>query len=165
MVQSSHPYMTTGNIIALTVWTFVSKVMSLLFNMLSIFIIAFLPGSKHLFIWWLQSLSAVILESKKVKSVTASVFPLVFSPKVISAPKQIPRNWLKPGCLSWCMCLPSQACLPGKYRIGDGQDPTILTEPDFTAVFPKQSSKANREGLGALHLLGAIGKHQWLSVW
>lgn len=62
------------------------------------------------------------------------------------------------------MCLPSQAYLPGKYRIGDGQDPTILTEPDFTAVLPNQSSKANKEGLGALHLLGAIGKHQCVSV-
>ena len=74
-VQPSHPYMTPGKIIALTMCTFVGTVMPLLFNMLSRFAIAFLPRSKHLLISWLQSLSAVILESKKVKSVTASNFP------------------------------------------------------------------------------------------
>ena len=62
MVQFSHPYMTTGKTKALTRWTFVSKVMSLLFNMLSRLVIAFLPRSKHLLISWLQSPSAVILE-------------------------------------------------------------------------------------------------------
>ena len=65
--------MTTGKPIALTRWTFVRKVMSLLFNMLSKFVIAFLPRSKRLFIPWLQSSSAVILESKKIKSVTVSI--------------------------------------------------------------------------------------------
>ena len=74
MVQLSHPYMTTGRTIALTIWTFVSKVMSLLFNMLSRFVIAFFPGSKCLLIWWLQSLSAMILEPKKIKSATACIF-------------------------------------------------------------------------------------------
>ena len=69
IVQLSHPYMTTGKTIALTIQTFVSKVVSLLFNMLSRFVIAFLPRSKHLLISCLQSLSAVILEPKKVKSV------------------------------------------------------------------------------------------------
>ena len=72
MVQLSHPYMTTGKTIALTRWIFVSKVMSLLFNMLSSLVIAFLPRSKHLLIAWLKSLSAVILEPKKIKSVTVS---------------------------------------------------------------------------------------------
>ena len=70
MVQLSHPYMTTGKTIVLTGRTFVSKVMSLLFNTLSRFVIAFLPRSKHLLISWLQSPSAVILEPKKIKSVT-----------------------------------------------------------------------------------------------
>ena len=65
MVQLSHLYTTTGNIIALTRWTFVSKVMSLLFNMMSRFVIALLPRSKHLLISWLQSPSAVILEPPK----------------------------------------------------------------------------------------------------
>ena len=74
MVQLSHPYMTTGKTIALTIWTFVSKVKSLLFNTLSRFITAFLPRSKHLLISWLQSPSTVILEPKKGKSVTASTF-------------------------------------------------------------------------------------------
>ena len=61
IVQLSHPYMTTGKTIALTIWTFVSKVMSLLFNMLSRFVMAFLPKGKCLLISWLQSLSAVII--------------------------------------------------------------------------------------------------------
>ena len=65
IVQLSHPYMTTGKIIALARWTFVGKVMSLLFHMLSSLVITFLPRSKHLLISWLQSPSAVILEPKK----------------------------------------------------------------------------------------------------
>ena len=66
--------MTTGKTIALTRQTFVGKVMSLLFNMLSRMVIAFLPRSKHLLISWLQSPSAVILEPKKMKSLTVSIF-------------------------------------------------------------------------------------------
>ena len=66
-VQLSHPYMTTGKTIALTRWTFVDKVMSLLFNMLSSLVITFFPRSKHLLISWLQSPSAVILEPPKIK--------------------------------------------------------------------------------------------------
>ena len=78
MVQLSHPYMTTGKTIALTKQTFVSKVMSLLFNMLSRFIIAFLPRSKHLLISWLQAPCAVVWEPKKIKSVTITiVFPSI----------------------------------------------------------------------------------------
>ena len=73
MVQLSHPYMTTGKTTALNRWTFVSKVMSLLFNMLSRLVIAFLPRSKHILISRLQSPSAVILGSKKIKSVTVSI--------------------------------------------------------------------------------------------
>ena len=73
MVQLSHLYMATGKTIALTIQTFVSKVTSLLFNMLSRLVIAFLPRSKCLLISWLQSLSTVILESKKIKSVTVSI--------------------------------------------------------------------------------------------
>ena len=70
IVQLSHPYMTTGKTIASTRWTFVGKAMSLLFNMLSRLVIAFLPKSKHLLISWLQSPSAVILEPRKTKAVT-----------------------------------------------------------------------------------------------
>ena len=73
MVQLSHPYMTTGKTKALTRRTFVGKVMSLLLNMLSMLVIAFLPRSKYLLISWLQSPSAVILEPKKIKSVTVSI--------------------------------------------------------------------------------------------
>ena len=73
MVQLSLPYMTTGETIALTRQTFVGKVMSLLFNMLSRFVITFLPRSRHLLISWLQSPPAVILELKKIKSFTVSI--------------------------------------------------------------------------------------------
>ena len=76
MVQLSDLYMTTGKTIALTPWNFVGKVMSLLFNMLSRFVIAFHPRSKRLLISWLQSPSTVILEPKKIKSVTVSTFTL-----------------------------------------------------------------------------------------
>ena len=72
MVQLSHPYMTTEKTIALTRWTFVGKVMSLLFNMLSRLDIAFLPRNECLLISWLQSPSAVILEPQKIQSDTAS---------------------------------------------------------------------------------------------
>ena len=75
MVQLSHPYMTTGKTIALTRRTFVGKVMSLLFNMLSRLIIAFLPRSKHLLISWLQSPSAVILEPQKIVCHCFHCFP------------------------------------------------------------------------------------------
>ena len=71
-VQLSHPYMTIGKTIALTRWTFVGKVMSLLFNMLSKLLITFLPRSKRLLISWLQSPSAVILEPPKIKSDTVT---------------------------------------------------------------------------------------------
>ena len=73
MLQLSHPYMTTGKTIALTRWTFVGKVMSLLFNMLPRLVTAFLPRSKCLLISWLQSLSTEILKAKKIKSVTVSI--------------------------------------------------------------------------------------------
>ena len=76
MVQLSHPYMTTGKIIALTTQTFIGKVMSLLFNMLSRFVIAFLPRSKHLSFSWLQSMSSVIWELKKMKSHYFHCFPI-----------------------------------------------------------------------------------------
>ena len=75
--------MTTGKAIALTRWTVVGKVMSLLFNMLSRLVIAFLPRSKRLFISWLQSPSAVIFESKKIKSLTVSGASSSISPEVI----------------------------------------------------------------------------------
>ena len=73
MVQLSHPYMPTGKTIALPRRTFVGKVKSLLFNMLSRFFIAFLPRSKRLLISWLQSPSTVILEPKKIKAVSVSI--------------------------------------------------------------------------------------------
>ena len=82
VVQLSHPFMTTGKTIALTKWTFVGKMMSLLFNMLSRFVIAFLPRSKRLLISWLQSPAAAIWEPKKIKSVTVSIVSPSICPEV-----------------------------------------------------------------------------------
>ena len=78
MVQHSHPHMITGKNITLSRWIFVSKVTSLLFNMLSRFVIAFLPRHKRILISWLQSPSAVILEPKKIKFLTASIVSNLF---------------------------------------------------------------------------------------
>ena len=79
ILQLSHPYMTAGKTIALTRWTFVGKVMSLLFNMLSRWKITFLPRSKSLLISWLQSPSAVILEPRKIKSaIVSTVSPSIY---------------------------------------------------------------------------------------
>src|SRR5574340_629011 len=78
-VQLSHPYMATGKTIALTRWTFVGKVMSLLFNMLSRLVITFLPRSKCLLISWLQSPYAVILEAKKISLLPFPLFPHQFA--------------------------------------------------------------------------------------
>ena len=94
MVQLSHPYMTIGKTIALTVWTFVSKVMSLLFNMLSRLVIAFLPRSKHLLISRLQSPSTVILEPKKIKSLTVSVVSLSVCHEVMGPDTMILVSWM-----------------------------------------------------------------------
>ena len=83
IVQLSHPYMTTGKTTALTRWTFVGKGMPLLFNMLSRLVIAFLPRSKRLLISWLQSLFAVILEAKKIMSLTVSIVSPSFCHEVM----------------------------------------------------------------------------------
>ena len=80
MVQLSHPYMTSGKTIALDYDTFVGKMISLLFNMLSNFVIAFLPRCKHVLISWLQLLSAVILEPPKIKSITVSIVYPIYLP-------------------------------------------------------------------------------------
>ena len=83
IVQLSHPYMIPGKTIALTKWTFVGKVMSLLFNMLSRLVITFLSRGKRLLISWLQSPSAVILEPRKIKSGTVATVSLSISPEVM----------------------------------------------------------------------------------
>ena len=93
-MQLSHSYMTSGKTIALTRQTFVRKVMSLLFNILSRLVIAFLLRSKCLLISWLQSPSTVILEPKKIKSVTVSTFPPFICHEVIET-----------GCQGSPMCL------------------------------------------------------------
>ena len=93
MVQLSHPYMRKNH--TLTRWTFVNKVISLLFNMLSRFVIAFLPRSKCLLISWLQSPSAVILEPKKIKSVTVSIVSPSICPEVMGPD----------ACVCVCVCI------------------------------------------------------------
>ena len=94
MVQFSHPYMTTGNTIALIRWTFVGKVMSLLFNMLSRLVIAFLSRSKHLLISWLQSSYAVILEPMKINFVTVSIVFLSICHEVMGLDAMILVFWM-----------------------------------------------------------------------
>ena len=94
IVQLSHPYMTTGKTIALTRQTFVHRVMPLLFNMLSRLVIAFLPRSTCLFISWLQSPSSVILEPKKIKSVTVSIVPPSICHEVMGPDAMILVFWM-----------------------------------------------------------------------
>ena len=94
IVELSHPYMTTGKTIALTSRTFVCKVTSLLFTMLSRLVIAFLPKSKCLLISWLQSPSAVILEPKKIKSVAASTVSAPISHEVMGPAAMILVFWM-----------------------------------------------------------------------
>ena len=94
MVQLSHLYMTTGKTVALTIWTFAGKIMSLLFNRLFKLVIAFLPKSKHLLISWLQSLSSVILEPKKIKSVTVSIVSPSICHEVMGPDAMIFVFWL-----------------------------------------------------------------------
>ena len=94
IVQLSYPYTTTGKTIALTRQTLVGKVMSLLFNMLSRLVITFLPRSKHLLISWLQSPSAVILEPKKIKSLTVSIISPYICCEVIGPDAMILVFWM-----------------------------------------------------------------------
>ena len=94
IAQLSHPYMTTGKTIALTRWTFIGKVMSLLFNMLSRLVITFLSRSKHLWISWLQSPSAVILEPQKIKSDTVSTVSPSISYEVMGPDAMILVFWM-----------------------------------------------------------------------
>ena len=94
MVQLSHLYMTAGKTIALTRRTFVSKVMSLLFNTLSRFVIAFLPRNKHLLILWLMSLSTVILKPPKIKSVTVYIFSPFICQEAVKHLSTMRETWV-----------------------------------------------------------------------
>ena len=94
MGQLSHPYVTTGKTIALTRWTIIGKVLSLLFNILSWFVIAFLPRNKYLLISWLQLLSVVILEPKKIKSATIIIFSPSICQEVIGPDATIFIYWM-----------------------------------------------------------------------
>ena len=94
IVQLAHPYLTTGKTIALTRQTFIGKTMSLLFNMLSRLVITFLPRSKRLLISWLQSPSAVILEPRKIKSITVSIVSPLICHEVMGPDAMILVFWM-----------------------------------------------------------------------
>ena len=113
-VQLSHPYMTTGKTIALTRWTCVGKVISLLLNMLSRLVITFLPRSKRLLISWLQSPSAVILEPKKIKSDPVSIV----SPSISH---EVPKNL-------------NQSCGHPRSSTRDGSVSCVPTRPSWTFI-------------------------------
>ena len=98
MVQLSHPYITTGKTIALTTQTFFRKVLSLLFNMLSMLVIAFLPRSKHLLISWLQSPSPLILEPPQIKSATVSTVSLSICHEVMGPDGMIAKELMLSNC-------------------------------------------------------------------
>ena len=101
MVQLSHPHMTTGKAIALTIWSFVGKVLSLLFNTLPKFVIAFLSRRKHLLNLWLQLLSTVILEPKKIKPVSVSTFPPSTCPGLVMGHKNEAGGRASRSCSPW----------------------------------------------------------------
>ena len=114
MVQLSHPYMATGKTMALTRWTFVGKVMSLLFNMLSRLVIAFLLRSKHRLISWLQSPSAVILEPPKIKFLTVSIV----SPSIC-------HDMMEPDCYGGGLIMKLRLTLVTSWTVAH-QDPLSL---------------------------------------
>ena len=117
IVQFSHPYMTTRKIIALTWRTFVGKVMSLLFNILSRLVITFLPKSKHLLISRLQSPSAVILEPPKINSVTVSIVSPSISHEVMGADVMI--------FVFWMLSFKPTFSLSSFTRLGETRDPLL----------------------------------------
>ena len=104
IVPLSHSYMTTGKTIALTRWTIVDKVMSLLFNMLSVLVIAFLSRRKHLLISWLWSPTAVILELPKIKSVTVSIVSPSICHEVMGPDAMILRKKKKKTAIQFFEC-------------------------------------------------------------
>ena len=142
IVQLSHPYMTTGKTIALTRWTFLNKVMSLLFNMLSRLVIAFLSRNKRLLIPWLQSSFSAILEPKKIKSLTLSIFyPSICHDLVAQLVKRLPTmQETRLQSLGWEDLLEKElqttpVFLPGKshgWRNLVGCSPWGRTESDTT---------------------------------
>ena len=113
MVQFLHPYVTTGKTIAWTRWTFVSKVMSLFFNMLSRFVITFLPGSKCLLISWLQ----LTLEPKKIKSLTVSTFSPSICHEVMGPEAMILVFWMLSFKPEWSIIINKGTCIQGLSQV------------------------------------------------
>ena len=150
MVQLSHPYMTTGKPSGLTRWTFVGKVLSLFFNILFRFVTAFLRRSKHLLISWLQSPSAVILESRKIKSVTVSLFSPSFCNEVIGPEAMI----LVFSMLSFKPAFSLSSFLPIKSLFRLHLMTLILQNKE---TFPDGSESSETEGEGEIQSVkGAI---------
>ena len=118
MVQLSHLYMTTGKTIVLTIWTLIGQVMSLNFNTLSRFVIAFLPRSEGLFISWLRSPSAVILEPKKIKSVSFHFF-LFYCYEVMGAYAMILVFWMLSFKPAFSLSHPHQEALSSLFTFTD----------------------------------------------
>ena len=146
MVHFSHLYMTTGKAIALVIWAFVGKVMSLLFNMLSRFVIAFLPRSKCLLISWQQSPSTVILEPKKIKSVIASTSSPSFCHEVLGPDAMILVFWMlsfKP-VIAAAFELAGQMAERSLSLMSHSFTPAFLKVPPNTACisFPEFSHEA-----------------------
>ena len=131
MVQLSHLYMTTGKNIALTIRTFVSKVMSLTFNMLSRLVIDFLLRSKRLLISWLQSPSAVILEPKKIKSVTVSTFSPCTGHEIMGLDTMILVFWI--WVLSQVFCSPLSPSSRGPFFCHYGD---VICTSDIIDISP-----------------------------
>ena len=144
MVHFSHLYMTTGKAIALVIWAFVGKVMSLLFNMLSRFVIALLPRSKCLLISWQQSPSTVILEPKKIKSVIASTSSPSFCHEVMGPDAMILVFWM----LSFKPAIAAAFELAGQRA----ERSLSLMSHSFTPAFLKKSLPT----LLAFHFLNLV---------
>ena len=145
-VQLSHPHMTTGKTIAVTIQTFVGKVMSLIFNTLSRFVIAFLPRSKHLLISWLQSPCTVIWEPKKIKSVTVFIVsPYVCDETMANySMSQQSQYWACESC-----SVVSDSLQPYELYIpwnSPGQNTGVSSHSLLEGIFPTQGSN-----LGLLH--------------
>ena len=146
MVQLSHPYMTTGKTIALTMWTCVGKVTSLLLSTLFRFLVAFLPRSRHLLLSWLQSLSTMILEPKKIKSVTTS---------------NTLATWCKE-LTHWKTCWCWERLKAGGEGNNRGWD--VITDLMDVSLGKIQEMVMDREAWrAAVH--GVIKSRTWLSDW
>ena len=170
IVQLSHPYMTTGKSISLTRQTFVGKVMSLLFNMLSRLVMIFLPRSKCLLISWLQSPSVVILEPPKIKSVTISTLSPSICHEVLGSNAMILVFWMlsfKPtfslSSFTFIKRLFSLSLLQGIFRI-QGSNPGLLHCRHIIYQLSHKGSPKILEWVAYLFSSGSSRPRNWTGV-